>query len=408
MNTTRGRYERIATGIERAHKPGCRYFDGGSCSLTCPYRAEVFDRVTKRRKKATHPNLTAAKRWREDKAVALRAGSERVTERSTLTEAFEEWERQCRKGIVKASTGGDYKPDVLRNYVSKMNNYVLPKLGRAQVSEIRLRHVQELVDDLVAKGQAPKSVKNAIVSLRAVVRWCIRRELMTADPCVNLALPSGEAARERVATPAEALDLIAALPLAHDRALFATAFFTGLRRGELMALRWEDVDLAAGTLHTCRSYTPSAQRDRFERNDSVLEWMPGGTGAFVKPKTKKADRVVPIPGLLLPFLAGLDRTEGLVFGNDGVQPFNAPHVGERVKQAWTDAKKDPITLHGCRHTYVSLLVAAGVRIDIISEKVGHSSVTITLDRYRHLLPGTDDEVRDQFDSYLASATKETS
>jgi integrase len=161
------------------------------------------------------------------------------------------------------------------------------------------------------------------------------------------------------------------------------------------------VDLAGRVLRVVRSYDPGSQR-------------------FVAPKSKNGTREVGIPRLLIPHLAALDRTKGLVFGPTGSVPFNPAKLHERANGAWRAANEraaesaadelrdvrpdellDRITLPECRHTYASHMIAAGVNIKRISEYLGHASITITLDRYGHLLPGDRETVMDQLDAYHA-------
>jgi integrase len=131
----------------------------------------------------------------------------------------------------------------------------------------------------------------------------------------------------------------------------------------------------------------------------------------VSPKSKKGTREVGIPKLLIPHLAALKlatgRTDELVFGPKGTVPFNAAKLHARAYEAWAaaDPPLTPITLHECRHTYASHMIAAGVNIKRISEWMGHSSITITLDRYGHLLPGDRETVLDQLDAYHATAVE---
>jgi integrase len=121
--------------------------------------------------------------------------------------------------------------------------------------------------------------------------------------------------------------------------------------------------------------------------------------------SKKGKREVGIPKLLMPHLAGLDRTEGLVFGPTGKVPFNPAKLHERAYAAWDAAGIERITKHAARHTYASHMIAAGGNIRRISEWMGHASIQITLDRYGHLLPGDRDTVLDQLDAYHALETQ---
>jgi integrase len=249
------------------------------------------------------------------------------------------------------------------------------------VGRLRRATIQRFVDELVADGLAPQTVRNQVTALRVLLKWCVRQELVAFNPCDGLELPAGGETRDRIAPVPEAVELLGALSRADDRALYATAFFAGLRRGELMALRWSDVDLAARTINVRRSFDPK-------------------TRTFGAPKSKKGTREVGVPKLLVPYLDAMPASAGLVFKAAQGGPFSDRTVATRAGAEWAAAGLEPIGLHEARHTYASLMIAAGVNIKTISEWMGHSSITITLDRYGHLLPGSGAEALDLLDAYL--------
>ena len=237
----------------------------------------------------------------------------------------------------------------------------------------RRRHLQRLADGLTAGGASPSTVRNTLLPLRVVYRRALRDGLVAVNPCDGLDLPAVRSKRERAVSPAEAAALIAALDSGQERALWATALYAGLRRGELMALRWSAVDLANGVIEVERAYDPKER-------------------AYVAPKSRAGRRRVPMAGALrdelLALRAHLDKQpapDALVFG-DGRRPFDDEAVAARAKAAWTAAELEPVGLHEARHTAASLMIAAGVNVKALSEFLGHASITITLDRYGHLCP----------------------
>ncbi len=333
------------------------------------YRAETWDNDRAKTISKTFPTAAAAKSWRAAMQTKIRMGTAGAVEAITLRAYAEDW-------LAKAQAGSR-KPSVLRGYEASLANHVLPVLGTRKLADIRLDMVQELIDTLVAEGKAPSTVRNHISPLRVIFREAHRRKRVHVNPMVGIELPSGEDARDRIATPAEAAGLLEALQ--RDRTLWATAFYTGLRCGELMALDWSSVDLIGQRITVARSYDPKAR-------------------VFIAPKSRAGQRTVPFPDLLLPFLTAENRTSGLVFGTDGLTPFGYTGVRKRALRAW--ANVEPITLHECRHTYASLMLAAGVDMTKVSKWMGHSSITITVDRYGHLVPGDERQDMARFQTYL--------
>jgi integrase len=180
------------------------------------------------------------------------------------------------------------------------------------------------------------------------------------------------------------------LPLA-DRALWATALYAGLRRGELLALTWECIDFEGGVVKVVRSWDVKAR-------------------VTLEPKTNAGRRTVPLASVLRAHLRqhqlASGRRTGLVFGPDGVRPPDADAVSQRALRCWVKAKPKPLArigLHECRHTFASLMIAAGVNAKALSEYLGHSSITITLDRYGHLMPGNEEQAAGLLDAYLAAS-----
>jgi integrase len=152
-----------------------------------------------------------------------------------------------------------------------------------------------------------------------------------------------------------------------------------------MALRWEDADLEARRIRVARSWDPKE-------------------GVVVAPKSAAGARSVPMLAVLRTHLLehrlSSGRGDGLVFGADGTAPFGYSSAVARARRAWREAGLAPIGLHECRHTFAALLIAAGVNPKALSSFMGHASIGITLDRYGHLFPGSEDEAAELADAYL--------
>jgi integrase len=129
----------------------------------------------------------------------------------------------------------------------------------------------------------------------------------------------------------------------------------------------------------------------------------------VAPKSQAGVRTVPIARALRLHLVehrlAHDARGGLFCGRKNGKPFSNQAVSQRAQRAWTAAGLDPIGLHDCRHTFASLMIAAGVNAKSLSAFMGHASITMTLDRYGHLFPGSEDEAAGLLDAYLERATK---
>lgn len=306
----------------------------------------------------------------------------RAPTRVTLEQAAREWCAAAAAGVVRTRGGDCYKPSALRSYEQALRTRVFPRLGRERLSALSRTAIQDMVDEMVASGCAPSTTRNAVLPLRAIYRRALARAEVMVNPTLGLALPAVRARRERVARPEQAAALTAAAPPA-DRALWATALYAGLRRGELMALRWQDVDFDAGSIRVERGWD-SAQGP-------------------IEPKSRAGRRRVPMAQPLRAHLPAHRLAQGsgtaLVFGRADGRPFSQTVVN-RARRAWRGAGIEGIGLHEW-HTYAAFMIAAGVNAKALSSYMGHSSIVVTLDRYGHLMPGNEREAAELLGAYLS-------
>jgi integrase len=161
--------------------------------------------------------------------------------------------------------------------------------------------------------------------------------------------------------------------------------YAGLRRGELKALRDDDVDLGAGVIRVERGW---------DEKEGEIDL-----------KTAAGRRRVPIALALRDILtehrirSGRSGAE-LIFGRTKSVAFNGKALQDRADTAWRKAGLGRITPHECRHTFASLMIAAGVNAKALSTFMGHANISITMDRYGHLMPGSEEEAAVLLDSYL--------
>jgi integrase len=371
----------MAAGVRQRHSRSC----ARQARCRCPYEAFVYSKRDGKKIRNTFPTHAAAVAWRNDASTAVRKKLLRAPSTVTVGQAAEQWLNDARAGIIRTRSGDPYKPAAIRTYEKALRLQVLPELRHRRLTDVSRTDLQDLVDQLVAKGLAASTVVVALLPLRAMFRRALARGDVAVNPTTGLAMPAVRGGRDRIADPAECDLLLAALK-PEDRPLWATAMFGGLRRGELMALRVEDIDLGAGVIYVHRGW-------------DLVE------GEI---KTKSGhERKVPIAVALRDYLdqhmLGLGHKDGLVFGETAVLPFTPSHVSRRADSAWKKATLARITLHECRHTFASLMIAAGVNAKALSTYMGHANISITMDRYGHLMPGNEDEAAALLDAYMARA-----
>lgn len=394
-------------GITTRHRAQCPARDGGRCRCKPTYRASVYDARSRKKIRKVFKSHAEAKQWQTDKRHAAKHGTLRPRSATTVRDEAVAFLEGARAGLIPDRSGKQYKASTLRGYARWLDRDVLPELGHIRISDLTREDVQELADKLARSGRSPSSVKNVLDALRVICRRAVRKNLIAVNPTTDLELRKARGRRERVADPEEAARLLDALPET-ERALWATAFYTGLRRGELQALRWKNVDLAAGEISVCAAW---------DAHDGEIETK---SAAGVRTIAIIADlaRDLAAHGLR----TGRDGDD-LVFGRTADLPFVPTTVRSRALRAWAAAntaeaerlRRDltnaealrPIGLHECRHTYASTMLAAGGNLLDVKEAMGHSTIVMTCDQYGHLMDGRRREIADQMDAYLAARAVKT-
>jgi integrase len=361
-----------ATGLRQRHGNRCT---GGRCS--CPWEASVYSKADAKKLRKSFATRAEALEWQHDSRPAVRKKLMRAPVAMTVEQAGEAWLEGARKGLVLTRSGDPYKPAAVRAYEAALRLRVYPAFGDERLSDLTRIDLQVFVNKLTGEIK-PSTVVVTLLPLRAIYKQAMEVGTVAVNPTTGLKMPAVRGGRDRIAPPDECSRLLAALAQA-DRALWATAMFGGLRRGELMALRLEDVDLGAGVIHVRRGW---------DYKEGEIATKSG------------RDRRVPIAAILRDYLdehllglAWRDRPDGLVFGSTARIPFTGTPTTGRAKKAWKAAKLQAITLHECRHTFASLMIAAGVNAKALSTYMGHANIGITLDRYGHLMPGNEAEGR---------------
>ena len=319
------------------------------------------------------PGLTRAQA--EAKLRELVAGAEggpELGERLTIAQAGERYIAHAERRGRKRST--------LQNLDSEVRVHLAQFFGERAVSSITAEDVADLVRTL-ERTMAPKTVRNVIATLSAVLRFgaAPRRRWVTSNAATGAELPAVPEAEEVRYLDLDELDLV----IAHapsgpfrelDVVLWRTAAMTGLRRGELLALRWEDVDWLASRIRVRRNYV---------------------RGAFGTPKSRRSTRSVPMAREVAVAVEALSATtesapDALVFGHPQTgEPLHTAGTGRRFTRALVAAGLPHHRFHDLRHTFGTTMAAAGVPMRTLQEWMGHRDVTTT-QRYADYAPGLED------------------
>lgn len=308
---------------------------------------------------------------------------------------------------LKDYAGPSVSPKTAERYAQIIQDNVNPTLGQYQLSKLKPLHIQSFYTDCLTSGRkdgkgglSAQTVLHFHRLLRKAFLQAVKWQLLARNPVDAVEPPRPQRTEMNAINEKETallLEKLTGSPLFTPVLLAVT---TGLRRGELLALRWKDIDLEEGRLTVNQS---------LEQTKTGLR--------FKMPKTERSRRQVPLPGVALDFLKDHKRQQneerlrlGPVYQNNDLI-FPRPDGSLMAPDSFSTnfaafmrrSKLKRIRFHDLRHSHATQLLTQGVHPKIVSERLGHSNIGITLDTYSHVLPGMQEDAVLKIDASLRLA-----
>lgn len=348
------------------------------------------DPVTGKRRRKTFAGKTrkAAKQKLADYLEATRKGYINPTD-ETLAQYLERWLRDVAAHSVRTVT--------LQSYRWQLAPIIDGALGQIRLTDLQPAQVQQFYSHRLAEGKSRRTIQYTHSVLRKALNQAVQWGLIPSNP-TDAVDPPRPARKEMQTLTAEQIRMLVGVldgdPLGP---LYRLAIYTGCRRGELVALRWQDVDLESGTIRITRT----AQ-------------LVGNEVRWSEPKTARSRRVIPLPAQAVTMLrqhrrrqleerlanALVYEDQDLVFARSDGRPWNPGHVTQHWALVLKKAGLPHVRLHDLRHTHATLLLEAGIHPKVVSERLGHSTTTLTLDTYSHVLPTLQKEAANAIEAVL--------
>lgn len=289
----------------------------------------------------------------------------------------------------------NWKPSTYENNVNTIECHLRPAIGRFYLRNLTKQRIQTLVSDLARKRSA-KTVNNVLVLLRTILKHAVKLDYLRENPALAIDKLRVERKEMEFLTPHE-IQLLIQHADEHYKTLFIMAALTGMRRGELLAAQWGDIDWNRSMICVRRNIYWFRAKGVRERNK---RWK------FVTPKTERSFRPVVMTPSLKQTLE-LHRIEApvskhdLIFCNADGEPLDPDNMRNRYfKTALRFAGIRDVPFHALRHSYASMLIAQGENIKFIQSQLGHASAHFTIDRYGHLFDINAEEVGKKLDAQL--------
>ncbi len=328
-------------------------------------------------------------------AKKQRDGVDILGQDQTLAKFLTDWLESTVKPKNRAQT--------LRSYEWIVRTHLIPGLGKLTLEKLSPQKVQAFVNERHSTGLSAATCKHIAATLRAALSQAQRWQLVQQNVAKLITLPRAKKYEPVVLAPGQVMDLLAATAKHQHAELFSIALSLGLRRGEVLGLRWTDIDLEKGEL----------------RLSNALERVKGKGTILGELKSLSARRILRLPQVCLAALlrqqelqrvarewAG-DRWKeaGFIFTTSVGTHLQPEEVTRAFTAAMKKAKLPGFRFHDLRHSCATLLLAQGVHPKLVQETLGHSSFQLTMDLYSHMIPQLRNEVADQMDAIFAIPTK---
>jgi integrase len=313
-------------------------------------------------------------------------------ENRTLAAFLDGWLDGTVKGSVKATT--------YESYERLIRCHIRPELGRHKLKSLAPDHVQALYQRKLDSGLAPGTVRQIHSVLSRALDQAVKWGLVPRNVCKATTPPKPDSEEIKPLDAQQARQLLKAASGERFEALYVLAVTAGLRIGELLALRWQDVDLEASgaTLRVRRTKSTA-------KSGPVFTTPKNGKGRSIRltrhaVEALKAHRATQNAERLKAGVLWGDY--GLVFCTHGGRPLDSHNVARTsFKPLLKRADLPDIRFHDLRHTCATLLLSRGHHPKLVQELLGHASVALTLDRYSHVLPGMGDQTAAAMEAALS-------
>jgi integrase len=342
------------------------------------YRGSYFTPDGKRRYVSGKTKTEAQRALRKatadrDVGMVFDAGS------ITLGEYLERWLSTSVRGTVRRST--------YVRYEGLVRNHINPSIGRMKLKGLTPTHVRSLYRKKLDSGLAPRSVNYIHVTLHKALEQAVLDGLVPRNVSEGVKAPQVREEEIKPLSPTQVRALLAAAREDRLEGLYVLAIHTGLRQGELLGLKWTDIDFNSGTLSVQRSLDADGTFNPPKRNKSrrtVKLTLQAMDALRLHRKRQNEERLK----------AAKWEDHSLVFPNRAGKPMDHNNLYHRdfkslLKRAqlWSEDKDKRFTFHSLRHTCATLLLSKNVNPKIVQEMLGHATITQTMDTYSHVMPG---------------------
>jgi integrase len=292
------------------------------------------------------------------------------------------------------------RPGTVENYRKITSSYILPKIGQMRLQDLTPTHITQLYLLLKEEGKGARSVQAVHVILHCALKQAVREGLLGRNPVDAVDRPRVEQTETQILSEEQARQLLAIASGSLYETVFCLALISGMRKGELLGLKWSDLDQTKGTILVQRQ----------------LQLVKPEGYILVPPKTKAGKRQIKLGQGMLAKLENHRRNQealkaaagdkwkenNLIFTSSIGTYMDQSRVHKEFKRLLTKAGLPDLRFHDLRHTSLSFLLENGTPVNTVQQRAGHSKASVTVDIYGHAMAGSQNQAADRIDELVTS------
>lgn len=315
----------------------------------------------------------------------------------TFEDVFTQWFSSHSKTI---------KPSTRKSIESKFKKHILPRFGKLKINEITKAYCQKMINEI---AEIITSVNDIKIQANQIFKYAVKMDIIQKNPLEYVSIPKQQKdlinednhvnqrnywkkdeVKQFLAITRQELSL-------RDHTLFHLLIYTGARKGELLALKWDDIDFETGFIRLTKTL--------FHNEGKFI---------FQTSKTKESKRLISLDTKTLSLLkkwrveqiqanlanVGNNSESKIIFTRDGGSPMRLAYLNDKLSAVIKKYKLHRITIHGLRHTHASLLFEAGASIKEVQERLGHSDIQMTMNIYTHVTDDLKEQTTEKFQRYI--------
>ena len=336
---------------------------------------------TGQRKFKYNKRQDVVKTWLLAARSDLQKGVLPQNDKVTLGEFMQTYMETVAKNTLRPSTQGIYE--------TYIRVHINPSLGKIRLKDLGPHHLQRFYSQKIEEGLSKRTVQIIHATIRRILNQAVSWDIIQKNVCKQVKAPRPGKTTPTFFTKDQLNQFLNAVKGHRYFPIYVLLEYGGFREGEVLGIFYEDCDM----------------RNRAINVRHQVITLKGGL-VIAEPKTESSKRSVTLPivayDVLKNHLEQLDRKQGLIFTTSTGKPISPRNLIRHFKSALVAAGLPDIRVHDLRHSHASLLLASGVNPKIVQERLGHASITLTLQTYSHTIPSLGQQAADKLDEIMGS------